>query len=74
MVRHYLSVALLNFRKTPFATLANVAVLALGPHSLRRGLCGNGILEPRRKSLRERESHVRDHQPHGARGRHRRPS
>jgi len=30
MVRHYFSVALLNFRKTPFATLANVAVLALG--------------------------------------------
>ena len=30
MVRHYFSVALLSFRKTPFATLANVAVLALG--------------------------------------------
>jgi hypothetical protein len=30
MLRHYFSVALLNFRKTPFATLANVAVLALG--------------------------------------------
>ena len=30
MLRHYFSVALLNFRKTPFATLANVAVLGLG--------------------------------------------
>jgi putative ABC transport system permease protein len=30
MVRHYLSVALLNFRKAPFAALANVVVLGLG--------------------------------------------
>jgi len=30
MLRHYFSVALVNFRKAPFATLANVAVLALG--------------------------------------------
>jgi putative ABC transport system permease protein len=30
MLRHYFLVALLNFRKAPFATLANVVVLALG--------------------------------------------
>jgi hypothetical protein len=30
MIRHYLSVALLNFRKAPVATPANVAVLSLG--------------------------------------------
>jgi putative ABC transport system permease protein len=30
MLRHYFSVALVNFRKTPFAALANVAVLGLG--------------------------------------------
>jgi putative ABC transport system permease protein len=30
MLRHYLSVALLTFRKSPFVALANVTVLALG--------------------------------------------
>ena len=30
MLGHYFAVALLNFRKAPFATVANVAVLALG--------------------------------------------
>jgi putative ABC transport system permease protein len=30
VLAHYLSVALLNFRKAPFAAVANVAVLALG--------------------------------------------
>lgn len=30
MVGHYFAVALLNFRKAPFATFANVAVLGLG--------------------------------------------
>ena len=70
MVRHYFSVALLNFRKTPFATLANMAVLALG---LTAFVAAYAVTDsgtaPR--ALRERQPHVRDHQPHGARGRHR---